>query len=823
MRIGFSSQSVRNFFVSRRAAGLKLLQGAMALVALLASTASAQVVEGYIQLPDSFGVFPAPYRVAWDFTPGAERLFIGGDSSDIIVIDAVNLGKLARIPTGPVGSLCFSPAHNKLYASLRSGNSLYVIDCNTYQISKQVQLGGYASGLYYNPVVDRVYCSGSPMKVLDCSNDSIVGSLSAGTGCTAFDSTHNKLYVGGGSVVKVIDCYSDSVVAAIPRVAFARVLCYNSASDRVYAAANESLYAIDATSDTVVHQSPCSPWLHTLRCDPARNRIYGASLLGVTAWDCALDTCLWGRTFTSDSAEGPKGLACVPDLDRVYVVLPRSVPAFEGSTGDPESSVPVDGRAAPPVYVNRLNRLYCFANWGQLAAIDCGIDTAAGQIPLDAFVDGSAEQVCLDTVMNKLYFAFNMPCGYVGAADCSAKQVTSYQMCRLPGDIVHDARDGKLYVSTWNGLDSGWVSVFDCRSDSLIKVIPTGHVQGGLRWHPVLNKVYAGATDSLGRNYIVVIDCVTDSITRILDKNNRSGPIMSSLLSPAQNQFWGFSSYYSTQGYTVVDCVKDSIVLDTVMGEWTQKGACVSEENSKVFVVRGCYPREIAVLSMKSFRPVKSVPLCLGEPEEVLSVPAAGKFYVAAITQMSTSDSIFAVDTRTDSVVSRFAAGPHIITAMCDDATGRYVYCIALQTGGPYVSSETLLVIDTQCDSIVSGASLSGVTVGAGQWLLPNRRTGRIYAGQGPDGRLLVIRDSVVLGVEELRSGASAPAVVQTVVSRAAPFRSTTSATLFDASGRRAAILRSGPNDIGHLAPGVYYVREAQAQAQAVRKVILTE
>jgi len=47
---------------------------------------------------------------------------------------------------------------------------------------------------------------------------------------------------------------------------------------------------------------------------------------------------------------------------------------------------------------------------------------------------------------------------------------------------------------------------------------------------------------------------------------------------------------------------------------------------------------------------------------------------------------------------------------------------------------------------------------------------------------------------------------------------------LLDAAGRKALELRPGANDVSGLAPGVYFVREAQAQAQAqaVRKVIIT-
>jgi len=45
--------------------------------------------------------------------------------------------------------------------------------------------------------------------------------------------------------------------------------------------------------------------------------------------------------------------------------------------------------------------------------------------------------------------------------------------------------------------------------------------------------------------------------------------------------------------------------------------------------------------------------------------------------------------------------------------------------------------------------------------------------------------------------------------------------SLLDISGRKVLNLRPGANDVRALAPGVYFVREAQAQGQAVRKVVL--
>jgi len=46
--------------------------------------------------------------------------------------------------------------------------------------------------------------------------------------------------------------------------------------------------------------------------------------------------------------------------------------------------------------------------------------------------------------------------------------------------------------------------------------------------------------------------------------------------------------------------------------------------------------------------------------------------------------------------------------------------------------------------------------------------------------------------------------------------------SLLDISGRKVLGLKPGANDVSRLSPGVYFIREAQPQAQAVRKVVLT-
>ncbi len=85
------------------------------------------------------------------------------------------------------------------------------------------------------------------------------------------------------------------------------------------------------------------------------------------------------------------------------------------------------------------------------------------------------------------------------------------------------------------------------------------------------------------------------------------------------------------------------------------------------------------------------------------------------------------------------------------------------------------------------------------------------------------------LGIEEapsaeVRASSAGPTIMRGVLLLPSPVLFP-HFSLLSADGREVMDLHSGANDVHSLAPGVYFVREVQAQAgaQAVRKVILTE
>ena len=131
----------------------------MALGLLLASSASAQVLEGRVRLPDSLGPLTGATHVALDENPAHPREFIGSESGDVMVVDSRTGARVARIETGPVRAICFCPTRNKLYISLMNAYAVVVIDCNSYETITELQIGTLVSGLLYNPALDRVYCA----------------------------------------------------------------------------------------------------------------------------------------------------------------------------------------------------------------------------------------------------------------------------------------------------------------------------------------------------------------------------------------------------------------------------------------------------------------------------------------------------------------------------------------------------------------------------------------------------------------------------------------------------------------------------------------
>ncbi len=74
----------------------------------------------------------------------------------------------------------------------------------------------------------------------------------------------------------------------------------------------------------------------------------------------------------------------------------------------------------------------------------------------------------------------------------------------------------------------------------------------------------------------------------------------------------------------------------------------------------------------------------------------------------------------------------------------------------------------------------------------------------------------------EVRTTKCGPTIIRGVLFLPRSLGLSVSSALLDISGRKVLALHPGANDVSALSPGVYFVRGAQAQAQATRKVVVT-
>ena len=105
-----------------------------------------------------------------------------------------------------------------------------------------------------------------------------------------------------------------------------------------------------------------------------------------------------------------------------------------------------------------------------------------------------------------------------------------------------------------------------------------------------------------------------------------------------------------------------------------------------------------------------------------------------------------------------------------------------------------------------------------------NPLAARIYAANYLGSSIAVIRDSAVSAVAGFQPVAETPHPQPTINRGILPQPGKQKATLLDITGRRVMDLAPGPNDIRHIAPGVYFLHQPTAdgrQLTAVRKVVV--
>ncbi len=781
-------------------AGLKMLLCAMVMGTLSVSLAYPQYLEATIRLPDTLGPMNGPYHLAWDENPAHPRLYIGGegDSGGVIVAHAVTCERLARVSTGPVKALCFVAPHGKLYVANAGSDTLRVVDCSTNQVISEVMIAGEAPVLQYNYLNDHLYCGGSSMSVIDCAADTVVRTIAVAAKVFDFDSTDNKLYAGSDGPLAVIDCATDSVAAALPRIDSVGALCYNPTAGKVYATSGDTLYAVRTQDDSLIAALYFGGLVQMLTCNPIRNRIYfvdGVSSRYLRCVDCTTDSAVLRANFNMT----PYSLACNVARNLIYFGSYCAVVLLDGNTGRDLKWITTESSSGCG-WCPSLDRLFCppvvrdYPNPTQLClftTVDGLGDTLDGFLPLTMY----APSITLDAVHDRLYFAYpSLLLGCIGAVDCTRNIVTRYKLVPGAEAVCYNPNNDRLYYGLYDyDADTSVVIVYDCAAEEIVKKIPVNGLVHAFRLHVALNKLYA---ETYGGG-LYTIDCKYDTIRSYIPWPDMYPGFQ--FLVPEDNTYWYLGPAYTME----VDCLGDTVVALVVNHLGSVNEGCACPNVRKIYTGRGY------VINMDKPAEVDTIPYVASR---LWYLPDAHKLYACRNDRYHTTFRV--LDTRGDTEVATFGS-PCQVSGMCLDHTGKYIYCAGYE-------DSMMLVIDVSDDSIVATFRVTTIAA-ARDPLTANRLTNRIYEAQFDyfvyfgEG-IPVVRDSVLVGLEELAQAEYGVDDSPTVVNQNVTVRASSPADLFDASGRRAAVLESGLNDVSHLAPGIYFLRESHAQAVGVRR-----
>jgi YVTN family beta-propeller protein len=770
-------------------------------VGCIVSLAQCQWIVTTIQLSDTTRLSTISVL---DYQSSNQTVYIGGDRS-LVAVDAVTHGKLGWIKLpGRFNLTCAIAGDSKLYCGSPLGDSVWVVSCATNTYVKTLRLDTRMRAMCYAAELSRVYIA--------CPGDSLV---------------------------EVIDCRTDRVVTRIKVPCGPSALCYNPVRNRIYVATpwSDEVAVIDCSADTVISNI----WVRgveptAIGYDPATEYVYALNHTSgsLSVIDCAGDSLL--RVVPAGAKPerlvvGPDGkVYCGGYYDSVVTVIKAA-----GTT-----TIPV-GRHLSEMSCDPVNKkIYCAMTDSEVVVLDATSDTVVARVAAGR----DLRFVCYDPVDTSTWAA-SADTGNVVIIDGGTDQLIGavpFDITR-PGMLCYSPGSNHLYCSAEFNTDTTIrLIVIDGDSNRLLKVLDAGHSVESMLWNPVNNRVYF-SDPVLGK--VSILDCASDSIIATVP----AGPSPEALCCGADGKV-----YVATGGgLAVVDPGGDSI-RGVVPTPYAPTSLCYDRTDNKIYAAMSGGQR-VCVIDVGSDSVVATI-LVANDPSigEVSWDPHHNKVYACAsgnndrcvVVIDCAADTVLRsirsggwpgtayVDTVTDKVFVSANVYSHIIDAATDtiEATLDGGLGRAIDNGRPGGANLAYCLKGGLC--VYSGIYLSRVIkVGTDPSALAwNPTHSWVYVANTGSSSISVVSDTM-LGVEETSnarprmSNVGATVVRGVLVLGAVDSRQNTGyrAELLDITGRKVLDLVSGPNDVGRLAPGVYFVRAVSREPSAAscRKVVVTK
>jgi YVTN family beta-propeller protein len=756
-------------------------------------------IRSALNLRDSTVTECRPQCLAFD--PTRSLLYTGGEGrSQIFVVTPESLIVLARIPApGTVSALRYNAASDRVYAALWDSMGVLAIDCATNTVLARIPVGREPTALACNLSGTLLYCA-----------------------------NHSD------SSVSVIDCLGDTVLATVPAGNGPRALAVSPWSGEVFCTADVAGAVTIINCTTAVATVPVGQQPSALEHNDDGSLVYCANQLSNTV--SVIDARSRAVIATIPVGEGPSAFCRVSGLNRVCCANHggRSVSVIDCSQNRVALTV-ITGRAPSSLCYDSITEVVCCASETDdevlsFDPVDGGLRERLSLLPHAARLGFNPAEGKVYCACTDFHRALAIDTKTSGGAEISARLWVGAR----PVAVGYSPGGDKVYFA--NSADHT-VSVVDGGSDLVLRNISTSlEIPWSFECFPAVKEMYC-ASSPVARD-IVAIDCEVDTVESVVSTD---GYVVRSV----DADTIGNRLFFNTGDN--LTCVVD-VTADSVLTEYTEcaRYMLYVPQSNKVYTIDDT---AVSIRECQNYQLLRQLSLS-HDVKSLCYNPVNAKVYCGSL------GSLFVLDGIGDSLLAVLPGVSSLILEYnCDR---NVVYC----SGGNEVTSAA--VVDGATDVVLAWAQLGC----APQDLLYASTNGMLYAacqdsgfvgvvdGQADTlvGKCLVSEEPSVLLVVPNSPGYSTLIVARYrgenlvsmyeygheavheagvhLLGRAVPsmvgagqaLACLATSSLFDLSGRRVMALHPGANDVSGLAPGVYFVREAQAQAQAhaVRKVVIT-
>ena len=751
------------------------------LLGLATGLGRGQYLEPPIYLPDSLSGVVEPHRYAYN--PNNDKLYVNGYWQGTIVILACSTGQRVGKVVLPVRAfdMVHNPVENKLYCP--SPDTLFVLDGATDRIVSRIALSRVRA-LCYSPCGNKLYAAvaESMLAVIDCHSDTISAFLQIGRSVSLFcyASSASRLYcvcANPNQGIAVLDCVTDSVVRdfAFPGLgSCATGICANSDGTKVYFTAyKDSVIVFDVVGDSVrtrvsIGEVPYGPPCY----NPVSNKLYVATFgYRVLIVDAGADTvrAVIGN-YVSERF-------CFASATKVVYGLGSitGVRLIDGAGDSILLDLPLSTRPTELCYSTVSDRVFAIKDTSHSVTI-IRRDSVLGSVIIGAMV----QDVCYNPIEDRLFVAdADLPQMYV--VDCATNRpVGSFAVPDVPEysrSLCFNPASNTIYCIGRHNM----VYVVDCQAESAVARLDIDRIPYALCYNPRQQRMYC--SDS-GAGEVLVFDAVThERISTI--------PVGRAASALAYNRernvlYCGCSD----SAIVVIDCSRDSVIGRMWWGQGRPWHMKYYEARHRLYAVLDAI----------------NVYDGLADTLVTMGAPRSGFFCDIEISAQSDKayvadgyyGRLLVIDGATDTVTAAMPMpGGSWGADLGYDAGNDRVYYYGITRG-------SVAIVDCATDSIRVIFESAGAD--DPEWCPPH---GRMYSSTWTGGSLAVIRDSVVPAVADARLARARRVPCASLIRANEPlFVRGRSAKLYDAAGRVALVLQSGPNDISRLRTGVYWLPE---------------